>query len=166
MKTGTLWIGAAVLVLAAGCNRNDRQTSGGSVLDRDNDRQARITVSGCLQPGEQGLGSREPNAASRSAEGVDRFVLANATPASTSPSSTGSPSSTASESSTSATAATGPLYILEGKKDELRTHIGQQIEVTGKPDDNRSSRSDANQPNAQRLEVESVRMIAANCATR
>ena len=143
MKTGTLWIAAAVLVLAAGCNRNDRQTSSGSVLDRNNDRQARITVTGCLQPGEQGL---EPNAASRSAEGVDRFVLANA--------------------STSATAATGPLYILEGKKDELRTHIGQQVEVTGKPEDGVSSSSDPNQPNAQHLEVESVRMIAPNCATR
>ena len=146
MKTGTLWIAAAVLVLAAGCNRNDRQTSGGSVLDRNNDRQARITVTGCLQPGEQGLASREPNAASRSTEGVDRFVLANA--------------------STSAASATGPLYILEGKKDELRTHIGQQVEVTGKPEDGVSSSSDPNQPNAQHLEVESVRMIAQNCATR
>jgi len=142
MKTGTLWIEAAVIVLAAGCNRSDRQTSSGSVLDRNNDRQARITVTGCLQPGEQGLASREPNAASRSAEGVDRFVLANTTPA------------------------TAPLYILEGKKDELRTHIGQQVEVTGKPEDGVSSSSDANQPNAQHLEVESVRMIAQNCAIR
>jgi hypothetical protein len=100
MNTRTLWIGAAVLVFAVGCNRNDRQTSSGSVLDRTNDRQARITVTGCLKPGEQGL---EPNAASRSAEGVDRFVLANA--------------------STSATVATGPLYILEGRA-ELRHTLG------------------------------------------
>jgi hypothetical protein len=160
MKTGTLWIAAAVLVLAAGCNRNDRQTSSGSVLDRNTDRQASITLTGCLQPGEQGLASREPNAASRSAEGVDRFVLANATPPSA------SPSSDASQPSTSATAATGPLYILEGKKDELRQHVGQQVEVTGKPADRASSSSDPNQPNAQYLEVESVRMIAQNCATR
>jgi hypothetical protein len=159
MNTQTLWIGAAVLVLAAGCNRNDRQTSSGSVLDRD-DRQAMITVSGCLQPAEQGLGSREPNAASRSAEGVNRFVLANATPASA------SPTADASQSSPSATAATGPLYVLEGKTDELRTHVGQQVEITGKPENNRSSSSDANQPNARRLDVESVRMIAQNCATR
>ena len=160
MNTRTLWIGAAVLVLAAGCNRDDRRAGDGSVLNNDNDRQARITVTGCLQPGEQGLGSREPNAASRSAEGVDRFMLTNATPASA------SPSSAASQSSTSATASTGPLYILEGKKDELRTHLGQQVEITGKPEGNRSSRPDPNQPNAQRLEVDSVRMIAANCATR
>jgi len=156
MKTGTLWIGAAMLVVAAGCNRNDR-TSSGSVLDRNGDRQANnITVTGCLQPGEQGLGSREPNAASRSAEGVDRFVLANAIP----------PGSASSDSSSSATASTGPLYMLEGKTDELRTHVGQQVEITGKPDDNRSSSSDANQPNAQRIKVESVRMIAEHCATR
>jgi hypothetical protein len=158
MKIGTLCIGAAVLVLAAGCNRNDR-TGSGSVLDRDNDRQASITVTGCLQAGEQGLASREPNAASRSAEDVDRFVLANATPPA-------SPSPDRSQSSTSATASTGPLYMLEGKTDELRTHVGQQVEITGKPEDRGSSGSDANQPNAQRLEVESVRMIAANCATR
>jgi hypothetical protein len=159
MKTGTLWIGTAMLVVAVGCNRTDRQASNGSVLNRDND-QAKITVTGCLQAGEQGLGSREPNAASRSAEGVDRFMLANATPASS------SRSSDASQPSTSATASTGPLYILEGKKDELRTHVGQQVEISGKPERDRSSSSDANQPNAQRLEVESVRMIAANCATR
>jgi hypothetical protein len=159
MDTRTLWIGAAVLVLAAGCNRSDRQT--GSVLDNDNDRQARITVTGCLQPAEQGLASREPNSASRSAEGIDRFILANAAPATQSSSS--SPSS--SESSPSAAAATGPLYLLEGDKDQLRQHVGQQVEVTGKPDDDSSS-SDPNQPNAQRLEVESMRMIAQNCATR
>jgi hypothetical protein len=158
MNTRTLWIGAAVLVLAAGCNRNDSQTGSGSVLDR-NDQLARITVTGCLQPGEQGLASREPNAAPRSAEGVDRFVLANATPSASS-------SPDASQPSASATAATGPLYILEGKTDELRQHVGQQVEVTGKPEDNTSSSSDPNQPNARRLEVESVRMIAANCATR
>ena len=160
MNTRTLWIAAAVLVLAAGCNRTDRRAGDGSVLGNDNDRQARITVTGCLQPGEQGLGSREPNAASRSAEGVDRFMLTNATPASA------SPSSDASQPSTSATAATGPLYILEGKTDELRTHVGQQVEITGKAEDTRASSPDPNQPNAQRLEVDSVRMIAANCATR
>ncbi len=159
MNTRTLLIGAAVLVLAAGCNRNDRQTSSGSVLDRTNGREARITVTGCLQPAEQGLAPREPNAASRSAEGVDQFVLANATPP------LGSPSSDASQSSTSTSAATGPLYILEGKKDELRTHIGQQVELTGKAEDDRSARSDPNQPNTRRLEVESLRMMAQNCLT-
>jgi hypothetical protein len=155
MNRRTLWIGAAVLVLAAGCNRDNRDERTGSVLD--NDRQARITVTGCLQSAEQGLGSREPNAAARSAEGVNRFVLANATPAS------GSPSADASQPSTSATAATGPMYILEGRANELRTHVGQQVEITGEPQE--SDAADAKQPTAQRLQVESVRMISQRCVT-
>ena len=124
MNTRTLWIGAVVLVLAAGCNRNDRQTSN----PQDGDRQAStITLTGCLQPGEQGLASREPNAASRSSEGVDQFVLANAkTPA---------PSRRQGQRIDS----TNPLYILEGKNDELRQHIGQQVEVVGKPQDSSAS---------------------------
>jgi len=147
MNTRTLWIGAAVLVLAAGCNRNSQSSI-------DGDRQASITVSGCLQPAEQGLGSREPNAASRSAEGVDRFVLAPVAPS----------SSSSSQPSASAPGATAPLYLLEGKQDELRTRVGQQIEVTGKPADDDRSASDPNQPDIQRLEVESVRMLAERCS--
>ena len=173
MNRRTLSIGAAVLVLAAGCNRNDSQAGNGSILGNDTgDRQAQMTVIGCLQPGEQGLGSREPNAASRSAEGVDQFVLTNAMPAqTTSPSdSSSSSSSTSSQSQPSASASgtTRQTYILEGKEDELRTHVGQQVEITGKPadDDDSSSSSSSTQANAQRLEVESVRMIAQNCNTR
>ena len=153
MKTGILCIGAAVCVVAAGCNRNDR-TGSGSVLDRANGQQASITVSGCLQAGEQGLGSREPNAASRSAEGVNRFVLANATSSASTP---------PSDASRPPTSTTGPLYILEGRANELRTHVGQQVEVTGRPDDTRSSSADPNQPNAQILRVESVRMVNMRC---
>jgi hypothetical protein len=157
MNRRTLWIGAAVLVLAAGCNRSDTERTGSVVGNGDgNDRQASsITVTGCLQAGEQGLGSREPNAAARSAEGVNQFVLANARPAG----STSGDASTAPESGSG----TGPLYILEGRANELRTHVGQQVEVTGKPQE--SDTADADQPNAQRLEVESVRMISQRCVT-
>jgi hypothetical protein len=146
MNKRTLWIGAVVLVLAAGCNRST-QTSN----PQDGDRQAStITLTGCLQPGEQGLASREPNAASRSSEGVDQFVLANAkTP--------GSEAGAANDS-------TNPLYILQGKNDELRQHIGQQVEVVGKPQDSSASAPDSSPGNTRHLEVESVRMIAANCA--
>ena len=146
MNKRTLWIGAVVLVLVAGCNRST-QTSN----PQDGDRQAStITLTGCLQPGEQGLASREPNAASRSSEGVDQFVLANAkTP--------GSEAGAANDS-------TNPLYILQGKNDELRQHIGQQVEVVGKPQDSSASAPDSSPGNTRHLEVESVRMIAANCA--
>lgn len=157
MNRRTLWTGAAVLVLAAGCDRSNTDSRTGSVLDNGNERQARITVTGCLQAGEQGLGSREPNAAARSAEGVNQFVLANAMPAS------GSTSGDAPKPSASGSGATGPLYILEGRANELRTHVGQQVEITGQPQE--SDSADANQPSAQRLEVESVRMIAQRCVT-
>jgi hypothetical protein len=144
MNTRTLWIGAAALVLAAGCNRNDVRTG-----DAGSPDEAKMTLVGCLQPGEQGLASGEPNAASRSAEDVDQFVLANATtPASPS----GSPGD-----------ASGPLYILEGKTDELRQHVGQQVEIVGEAEDDSS---DPSRGNARRIEVESVRMIAANCTSR
>ena len=147
MNTRTLWMGAVVLVLAAGCNRSNTETSN----PQDGDRQAStITLTGCLQPGEQGLASREPDAASRSPEGVDQFVLANAK----------MPGSAAGAANDS----TNPLYILEGKNDELRQHVGQQVEVVGKPQDSSASVSDSSQSNTRRLDVESVRMIAANCA--
>jgi hypothetical protein len=143
MNRRTLWIGAAALVLAAGCNRNDARTGSGAAPD-----QAKVTLVGCLQPGEQGLASREPNDASRSAQGVDQFVLANATPPA-------SPSASPGD-------ATGPLYILEGKTDELRQHVGRQVEIVGEPGDS----SDPNSSNARRIEVDSVRMIASSCASR
>ena len=147
MNTRTLWMGAVVLVLAAGCNRSNTQTSN----PQDGDRQAStITLTGCLQPGEQGLASREPNAASRSSESVDQFVIANAK----------MPGSAAGAANDS----TNPLYILQGKNDELRQHVGQQVEVVGKPQDSSASASDSSPGNTRRLEVESVRMIAANCA--
>ena len=146
MNTRTLWMGTVMLVLAAGCNRSITETSN----PQDGDRQAStITLTGCLQPGEQGLAG-EPNAASRSSEGVDQFVLANAKMP-------GSEAGAASDS-------TNPLYILEGKNDELRQHVGQQVEVVGKPQDSSASASDSSQGNTRRVEVESVRMIAERCS--
>jgi hypothetical protein len=143
MKTGTLWIGAAALVLTVACNRNDARTSSAPGGDGD---QANITLTGCLQSGEQGLASREPNSASRSAEGVDQFVLTNAKMP-------GSPS----------TDSAGSLYILEGEKGELQQHVGQQVEVTGESKED-AAPADPNQANVKRLDVESVRMIAERCS--
>ena len=151
MKIATLWIGTAALVLTVACNRNDTQTSNGRIGD---DAQAKITLTGCLQSGEQGLASREPNSTSRSAEGVDRFVLTNAKmPAS------GSESPTASSSGS-----TGSLYILEGEKAELQRHVGQQVEVIGEPKNDSASTPDADRGNFKQLDVESVRMIAEHCS--
>lgn len=146
MNTRTLWIGAAVLAFVVGCNRTDGRTSSGVGSDRDR-RAGNITLTGCLQPGEQGLASRDPNSASRSSEGVSRYVLANAT----------SSDPAAGVSIDSA----GPLYILEFRESELRRHVGQQVEVSGWP----KAGSNSNRPNARRFEVDSVRTLSANCLT-
>ena len=144
MRSGMLSIGAAVLVFATGCSRNDADRS---VLS---DAQANMTITGCLQAGEQGLASRDPGAASQSAEGIDRFVLANAK----------MPSSSANAPSNAATSS-APLWVLDGKAEELRQFVGQQVEVTG----TREAGSPGETPaNTQHLDVESVRMIAMNCA--
>ena len=119
-----------MVVLTAGCNRHDRE---------------RITLTGCLQPGEQGLAAREPNAAARSSEGVRRFVLANAM-------SPASPLASSTDSS--------PLYILEGNSAELRRHVGQQVEITGGPPE---TSSDASGGHTRRIRVASIRRLAPNC---
>lgn len=128
MRTGILCFGMAVLVAASACNRNDTPR---------NQQAGNITMTGCLQSGEQGLAAPP--------EGVapDQFVLANAkTPA----------------QSADPAASTGPLYILDGNKDELRQHLSQQVEVIGELKDSSAPGS------PQRLDVESVRMIASSCA--
>ena len=150
MKIATLWISTAALVLTVACNRNDGRT--GSVLgNRD---QAKMTLTGCLQSGEQGLASREPNSTSRSSEGADRFVLTNAKMP-------GSPSESPSASSSPAT---GSLYSLEGEKGELQQHVGQQVEVIGEPKTDSASTGDATAGNVRRFDVDSVRMIAEHCS--
>lgn len=150
MKIATLWIGTAALVLTVACNRNDARTSSGQIGDG---AQAKITLTGCLQSGEQGLASREPNSTSRSAEGVDQFVLTNAK----------MPASPSESPSPSPPELSGSLFILEGEKAELQQHVGQQVEVIGEPK-NDSASTDANRVNVRRLDVESVRMIAERCS--
>lgn len=151
MKIATLWIGTAALVLTVACNRNDTQTSSGRIGDG---AQAKITLTGCLQSGEQGLASREPNSTSRSAEGVDRFVLTNAK----------MPASPSESPTASSSGSTGSLYILEGEKAELQRHVGQQVEVIGEPKNDSASTPDADRGNFKQLDVESVRMIAEHCS--
>lgn len=150
MKTTTLWISAAALTLTVACNRNE--AGRGSVLGGDRN-QAKMTLTGCLQSGEQGLASREPNSASRSPEGADQFVLTNAK----------MPGSPSGSSPAAAPNSTGSLYILEGEKGELQQHVGQQVEVVGEAKKDSVS-TDANRANVRRLDVESVRMIAEHCS--
>jgi hypothetical protein len=79
---------------------------------------------------------------------------------------------------------TGATYILEGKTSDLPNHVNHQVEITGKLDpSNSTSGSSATAsgsttagtptsgagrpaPDGQRLQVESVKMVAATCSAR
>jgi hypothetical protein len=98
---------------------------------RNDSQTSKMTLNGCLQAGEQGLA---PNDAARPAD-ADRFVLA--------------------DSSNPA----APLYVLDGKADELRSLLGQQVEITGEL----KGGADAASANPRNFDVDSVRMIAATC---
>ena len=141
---------AAVAVVCAGCNRpGSDQRAANTVM-----------VSGCVQSAEQGIGS--PSGDSK----PDKFVLTNA-----SLSSSGAPASTPSDAPRSdagpapEAAAPGTMYMLDGKTDELRAHLNQQVEITGQIDANTLRNPASAEPEPrQELNVDSVRMIAATCS--
>jgi hypothetical protein len=133
-----------MLVLAVACNRSDRTASG---FPQDQQAGNTITMTGCLQPAEQGIGG------SASAEGVDRFVLANARMA-----------SPAAEPSAPATDSATPLYVVEGDTGELRRHVSHEVELTGRLDD--SADANSPNPNARRFKAESIKDLAATCSPR
>lgn len=197
MKTQNIVIGAA-LAFAVGSTAVAQQSSG-TQGDRDT-RQGRntVTVTGCLQPAQAGLagggaaGGGAASSTSRSSEG-DRFILTNAMKGSGSRSESSS-SGAAAGAGAGAGASSGTTYVLEGKTDDLRKHVNQQVEVTGRlepasssgtsgsstrsgsSDRDTTQRSDktaaggdgASSPSAsgtgQRMQVESVRQVSASCS--
>jgi hypothetical protein len=111
-------------------------------------QEKKITVSGCLEKGEQ----------------ASEFILANATMAGAKPDSPGA--------APTGTAGMKTRYTLVGKSDELAKHQGHRIEVTGTlaaaspssgaPSPSQQPSSSSTQA-AQRLRVDSVKMVAADC---
>ena len=56
------------------------------------------------------------------------------------------------------------MYMLDGKTDELRAHLNQQVEITGRIDDNTLRNPSSSPPEPrQELNVESVRALATTC---
>jgi len=150
---------AALAVTFAGCNaRSDAN---------------KVTVAGCVQSAEQGLGARD-------SKDIDKFMLTNvasrAAAPSTAPATAPAPGdparsdqaasdrarSDASEPPATPPAATGTPYMLDGKTSELREHLNHQVEITGRLDDAKNSSSQTIDRRPE-LHVDSVRMIAANC---
>jgi hypothetical protein len=163
MNTRHIWMGAAALAVAF---------SGGVAAQSDsaaaNSRQqskTAITVTGCLQSADQPTSvGAAPGAAPGAAAGAastskpssskaDKFVLANAAQG-------GGASATKGDSP--AAGAGGSSYTLEGKTAELRPHLNHQVQITGRPSPSSSSSGAAG--GSQQLQVESVKMISANCS--
>jgi hypothetical protein len=145
---------AALAVVCAGCNRPGSDQSAANT----------VTVTGCVQSAEQGLGS--PSGDSK----PDKFMLTNA-----SLSSSGAAAATPSDAPKSdaprsdagpapEAAASGTMYMLDGKTDELRAALNQQVEITGQIDANTVRDPSAASPEPrQELNVESVRTVAPTC---
>jgi hypothetical protein len=102
----------------------------------------KITVTGCIEKGDQ----------------PTDFVLANASIGAAKPD---APSATG-------TAGSKMKYTLVGKSDELTKHMGHRVEVVGTaapaaPSSSAAPSAAGAAASAQRLQVESVKMIAAEC---
>ena len=144
---------AALAVVCAGCNRPGSDQRAANT----------VTVTGCVQSAEQGLGSGDSK--------PDKFMLTNASlsaggaPA---PARSDAPRADAPRSDAAApapeAAAPGTMYMLDGKTDELRTHLNQQVEITGQIDQNTLRNPTGPPEPRQELNVDSVRMIAATCS--
>ena len=149
---------AALAVTFAGCNaRSDAN---------------KVTVAGCVQSAEQGLGSTDK-------KDIDKFMLTNVALGSPAPSTvpndqarsdqprsdpaaSDAARSDAAASPAAAPTTTGTPYMLDGKTSELREHLNHQVEITGRLDEAKNSSSQTINRRPE-LHVDSVRMIAANC---
>jgi len=145
---------AALAVAFAGCNaRTGAERSANTV-----------TVTGCVQSAEQGLGPNDK-------KDVDRFMLTNANVAPTAgAASAAAPNDRAARdqprSDASAPPVTSPsatAFTLDGKASELRQHLNHQVEITGRLEDTNAKSSSSATPDHQELRVDAVRMIAASC---
>ena len=143
---------AALAVAVGGCNARTGA-----------DRSANtVTVTGCVQSAEQGLGSNDK-------KDIDQFMLTNAN-AAPSAGAASSPSDRAARDQARSDASAPPVtspsataYRLDGKASELRQHLNHQVEITGRLEDTNAKGSSSATPDRQELRVDAVRMIAASC---
>jgi hypothetical protein len=146
---------AALAVAFGGCNaRTGAERSANTV-----------TVSGCVQSAEQGLGSSDK-------KDVDKFMLTNANVAAGAGAATSpAPRDRAAGDQARSDAAAPPAaaspgataFGLDGKASELRQHLNHQVEITGRLDNDTVKDTSSAAAGRQELKVDSVRMIAAMC---
>jgi hypothetical protein len=183
-----VWIGACVAVALAGATAAAQTSTATSGQTSSSDRP--VTVTGCLQKGDQSGSSTAATTGSSSTKGSE-FILANAKMGSGTGSTsgtTGTTGGTTAGGTTTGGATTGSessrtsgnKYELEGSESQLSPHVGHEIEVTGTIDRSASS-SGSSTPSTtggttsstsrtgsmganQLLKVTSVRMISSTCS--
>ena len=204
MRKSALWIGAAAIALAcsggidaqstsrpstgqqSGSDKQegdtDRQSGTAGQLGAGNDHQSgnSITLIGCLERDGGAAGARGAgvdNTSTRAGDSAgERFTLNNVSQ------SKGRTSDSPGGAGSGAGASTigSSAYTLEGKSDDLRKYVNQQVEVTGRVgngnasssrerDGARQSAGDSGEVVGRsggntRIRVESVRMVAASCS--
>ena len=175
-----VWIGGLAAIVLTYGGLAAAQTAGSATSDQKSSGST-MTITGCLARADEAggatgtTGSTATPPSSSASSSTDKFVLKNAKSGSSSPS-----SSTTTATPPSTTGTSGSTYMLEGKTSDLKMHVGHQVEITGKlaGDSSSTSRSSTSTSAAgatssssstmsgQKLEVESVRMIASTCSSR
>jgi hypothetical protein len=102
-------------------------------------------------------------------------MLANATVGSTGTGTTGTTGTTSTTAtSPESSAKANATYALLGSDSDLKKHVGHKVEVTGKLDSSSPDRPSAttgtatatSAANAPKIQVSSIRMIAADCSAK
>jgi hypothetical protein len=188
--TKQVWMSACVAVAFAGVGLAAQTTAGqtGQSTRSGKGSANTVTVTGCLKSGEQsgtaggttsGTATSGSTSASRSGSARGHFMLTNVQQGSSSTTGT-----TGTPSTTSGTSGTASSYMLEGRESELQKHVGHKVEITGTVEssksgmsgsktgstttgsesrESRESKESGSMGNAQRLRVQSVKMISSNC---
>jgi hypothetical protein len=117
-----------------------------------------ITVSGCVQPAQQGPTGTSGTAGATPSAAQTKFVLTSASI---------SPSGVAGTSGTTAPPATAIAseYRLDTEDAKLTPHIGHKVEITGTVEQpaRTEQKPPASAANAPTLKVDNVKMIASTC---
>jgi hypothetical protein len=145
--TRGMWVGVAVVAAACGGGQKGEPQAGGA------HGPTGVLITGCLRPVDQAGAAA---VGTSGAAGPDRFMLAAAT--------------------REGMGVGGSSYMLDGDAIELRQHLNQQVQVSGRVEDPQvpAGATPSSAPaatvapgvsGAPRLRVESVRMVAAACTS-
>ena len=141
---------AIACVLTVGVSAQTTSPTGG-VSQPTFGADKKVTITGCLERSNVSVATN------------DRFVLTTIVP---------NPAATAGTVGTSGAekAAEATSYRLDAKDSKLSRHVGHQLEITGTVEDPMSATGtpgrSGSAPEAPKLKVETVKMIASSCSIR